>query len=509
MRTSFNKEIKTALFGERGLTAYFSNFGFDQVSLSILETTIRKNTPPDIEERLREMLRLRLTNPSAQSGQLELSFQLTPYYLIRVLGVLGKVSEWPEELVTAFKEKGLNPENYQAGKDSGKLWDQYVVPLEVLQAARSQIPTPQSPIQPSGRDIRYEKRFAPSPPDNPTEYKDIGLVHRYPGTLLVLPTTSCLGHCMGCFRTDFVSNKEERVNKDTTVDKAIRYFVTHNRTAEKGINDFLLSGGDPFMLPLDIVNDIFSKILHDQEVAGLGAADLTEFRRELKYLRVDTKALVFDSDLYLNNPAFKTMLEFIRDNARANHINVEFVLSIHHPAEITEELRQLVYLIKDHGITVGQQAPINSVNCDANILRDLMGKLSELGIKSNKFLMMRGGMEESAGLGIDFGTALTEARKAAELGFVGTNNQIRITCSHATGKWLVSEITNGDEHLIHLQRVRSPRAEVVLHEQYRQIPDSFCVDWESGSKATWIDDIFEQIGVPKIKVEPANSIDRA
>lgn len=69
-----------------------------------------------------------------------------------------------------------------------------------------------------------------------------GITHRYPNRVLLKPTGQCPVHCRFCFRRDQLSTSQKELSKDE-LDTALAYI--HE---QKGVNEVILTGGDPLML---------------------------------------------------------------------------------------------------------------------------------------------------------------------------------------------------------------------------------------------------------------------
>lgn len=84
------------------------------------------------------------------------------------------------------------------------------------------------------RDPLHEERQSPVP----------GLVHRYPNRVLFLVTALCSTYCRYCTRSRMVGNFSDYHLNRAQWEAALDYIRAHSE-----INDVLLSGGDPLVLP--------------------------------------------------------------------------------------------------------------------------------------------------------------------------------------------------------------------------------------------------------------------
>ena len=77
-----------------------------------------------------------------------------------------------------------------------------------------------------------EARYQPCP----------GIIHRYPGKLLVIPTLACASHCRFCFRK---GGKVKHLSQEES-DRALDYI-----RKDQSIRDVIITGGEPLILSDD------------------------------------------------------------------------------------------------------------------------------------------------------------------------------------------------------------------------------------------------------------------
>jgi lysine 2,3-aminomutase len=170
-----------------------------------------------------------------------------------------------------------------------------------------------------------------------------GIVHRYPGKLLFLPTLKCFGHCRFCFR----SNQRIKMLGRKQLDAALSYI--QRRT---DIREVLVTGGDPLTLPIDILEEI---------LATIHAIDHVEI------IRIGTRALSYAPQVI--TPQLVEML--------ARYKPVFMSLSFVHPDEISPYCEQKLNLLADSGIVMLQQGPIlKGVNDNPHVLKQMYEKLA-------------------------------------------------------------------------------------------------------------------------------------
>ncbi len=178
-----------------------------------------------------------------------------------------------------------------------------------------------------------------------SEYQPVeGIVHRYPGKLLFLPTLKCFGHCRFCFR----SGRRIRMLGREQLNAALNYIKTRT-----DVREVLVTGGDPLTLPLENLEEILS---------ALHAMDHVEI------IRIGTRALAYAPHVITDE-----MVAML-----AKYKPVFLSLSFVHPDEITPFCEQKLNLLADSGIVMLQQGPmLKGINDDAKVLKQLYEKLSK------------------------------------------------------------------------------------------------------------------------------------
>jgi lysine 2,3-aminomutase len=170
-----------------------------------------------------------------------------------------------------------------------------------------------------------------------------GIVHRYPGKLLFLPTLQCFGHCRFCFRS---GHRVKALSREK-IDIAIDYI---SRRTE--IREVLVTGGDPLVLPLPVLEEIVAKI---------------RAIRHVEIIRIGTRALAYAPGVI--TPELVSLL--------ARYKPVFLSLSFVHPAEVTPYCEEKLNLLADSGIVMLQQGPIlKGINDDAVVLKKMYEKLA-------------------------------------------------------------------------------------------------------------------------------------
>lgn len=201
-------------------------------------------------------------------------------------------------------------------------------------------------VVPSAKElIKYEDDAAVDVHVDESKYQPVeGIIHRYPGKLLFLPTLKCFGHCRFCFRSE---HRVKMLGRDK-LNAAFKYI--QDRT---DIREVLVTGGDPLTLPLEDLEEI---------LATLHAIDHVEI------IRLGTRALAFAP--HVITPELVAMI--------AKYKPVFMSLSFVHPDEITPYCEDKLNMLADAGIVMLQQGPLlKGVNDDSQVLKQMYEKLAK------------------------------------------------------------------------------------------------------------------------------------
>ena len=151
-----------------------------------------------------------------------------------------------------------------------------------------------------------------------------GLVHRYPDRVLMLINTQCASYCRFCTRSRLVGDPHQQFNSQS-YQAQIDYIA-----ANPVIRDVLLSGGDPLILPQQVLESILQRLRDIPHV---------------EVIRIGTRVPIFlpmriDQDLC-------SMLRKYHPLWVNIHVN--------HPKEITPEAKGAFSRLADAGIPLGSQ----------------------------------------------------------------------------------------------------------------------------------------------------------
>lgn len=199
------------------------------------------------------------------------------------------------------------------------------------------------------------------------ELRDDGSV-RFHGRILWTISRYCATYCRFCFRGRMVglpahapaTTRETLAQKPflTTEDmeKVMNFLDEHHE-----INEVILSGGDPLVVPEQYLSGIMARLNKRQE-KGL-----------LDILRIHTRAPV-TNPAHLRDWHYRTLASI-----RRPHI----VLHINHPAELTPEVRAVVQRLQDEtgAFLFSQSVLLAGVNDAVETLYDLFTTLTKYGIR--------------------------------------------------------------------------------------------------------------------------------
>ncbi|MFZ5446956.1 MAG: KamA family radical SAM protein [Myxococcota bacterium] len=204
---------------------------------------------------------------------------------------------------------------------------------------------PMCPVRQQAIPVKAEARVRPGEladplgedPRRPVE----AIVHKYPDRVLFLATDTCSVYCRHCTRRRITKGGEAELTK-SQLQLGLDYIREH---AE--IRDVLISGGDPFLLSDERLEEI---------LAPLRAIPHVEM------IRIGTRMPVT-----LPMRVTESLAKLLR-----RHAPLFVVTHFNHPKEITPEARRACELLVDHGVPVENQAVLlRRVNSEARIIREL------------------------------------------------------------------------------------------------------------------------------------------
>src|SRR5512139_1485516 len=178
-----------------------------------------------------------------------------------------------------------------------------------------------------------------------------GITHRYPDRVLMLVTTQCASYCRYCTRSRIVGNPMETFSR-SEFEQQINYIRKNPQ-----IRDVIISGGDPLILPVKILEEILACLREIEHV---------------EIIRIGTRVPVF---LPMR---ITTELTEMLQKYHPLWMNIH----VNHPNEVSAELVEAADLLTRAGIPLGNQTVLLAgVNDCVHIQRDLIHKLLQARIR--------------------------------------------------------------------------------------------------------------------------------
>ena len=173
-----------------------------------------------------------------------------------------------------------------------------------------------------------------------------GLIHRYPDRALVIATSACSVYCRHCTRKR-VTGQREGVISPADLDEIIAYLRSH-----PAIRDVIISGGDPFTLATEVLEEVVSAV---RSVASVDIIRIGTRTPVTLPMRIDAE------------------LAEMLSRYHPVYVNTHF----NHPAELTEESIRACTLLADSGIPLGNQSVLlRGVNDSPRIPRKPLSRPS-------------------------------------------------------------------------------------------------------------------------------------
>lgn len=254
----------------------------------------------------------------------------------------------PEELFGILK---LDPKDLGAAKLASK---NFALKVPRSYVARMEVGNPNDPllrqILPLGDELLARPGYTQDPLEEQQANPHPGLIHKYPGRVLLIVTGSCAINCRYCFRRHF-PYEDNRPNRDSW-QQALSYIAK-----DESIQEVIFSGGDP-----------------------LGTSDanllwLTQQIDEIKHV----KRLRVHSRLPIVLPARidEACLEWLA----GERFQSSMVVHCNHPNELNYEVAEALARLKSAGVTLlNQSVLLKGVNDDYATLKELSEKLFSFGV---------------------------------------------------------------------------------------------------------------------------------
>ena len=257
-----------------------------------------------------------------------------------------------------------------------------------------------------------------------------GLQHKYSPTALILSTSRCAAYCRYCFRKRLVgSSTGEIIEK---FDEAVNYINQH-----KEITNVLISGGDPLILPTEMIDNFLGKLFAIEH---------------LHFMRIGTKIPVIFPDRILQDESLLSVLKKYSTPKKRLYISTQF----NHPRELTEKsIRSINKLLRRSIIINNQTVLLKGVNDDPEIIADLQNKLSGIGIIPYYIFQCRPVKRVKQSFQVPLYKGWMIVSKAKHK-LNGHSKRFRYVMSHRTGKIEILGIID-DEMYFRFHEARDPK----------------------------------------------------
>lgn len=275
-----------------------------------------------------------------------------------------------------------------------------------------------------------------------------GLEHKYRDAALLLVNNVCGAYCRFCFRKRlFTQDNDETIND---ISKAVEYISMHPE-----INNIVLSGGDSLIMSTGRLEQI---------IQPLAAID------HVRVIRIGSKMVAFNPFRILNDP---TLPELIRRYTRPDK-RIYLMAHFNHPRELTKEAMGAISLMQQAGATTLNQSPmLRGVNDNPEVIAQLFGRLSSLGVVPYYLFICRPTAGNKSFV-VPIEEALTILEQARSK-LSGIACSARLCMSHKSGK---IEVIGKYRNQIIFRRHRSPNL-----SRYGEV-----LMFPSDPEACWFDD---------------------
>ncbi|NKI20896.1 KamA family radical SAM protein [Paenibacillus dendritiformis] len=256
--------------------------------------------------------------------------------------------------------------------------------------------------------------------DEDTNYVVPGCQHKYGTTALLIVSEVCGAYCRYCFRKRLFRNDVKEAMSD--VNPGLAYIAEHPE-----INNVLLTGGDSLILATPKLRMILERLRAIPHV---------------QIIRLGSKMPVFNPmRIYEDNALLETIREFSSADKR-----IYVMAHVNHPREITAEAKRGFEALHQAGAIVVNQTPVlRGINDNADVLGELLDKLSWAGVTPYYFFINRPVAGNS-----EFVLPLKEVYRLVEEAKAktsGLGKRVRLSMSHTSGKIEILAIENGKAYL--------------------------------------------------------------
>jgi EF-P beta-lysylation protein EpmB len=272
---------------------------------------------------------------------------------------LPQPSTWQQELADAIREPAellrrlqLDPALLVEASDAAAAQAAAGFPLRVPQSyvRRMRRGDPADPlllqVLPIGRERQAVPGFGGDPLGEHAARRAPAMLQKYARRALLITTGACAVHCRYCFRRDY------DYSADPSLEAALETIG-----ADAGLEEIILSGGDPLVLSNRRLGDLLRKL---------------EAMPHIERLRIHTR-----TPIVLPSRVDDGLVELL------SSIRKTLVVVVHanHAAEIDEDVREAMRRLAAAGASLlNQSVLLRGVNDEATALRDLSKALFGAGV---------------------------------------------------------------------------------------------------------------------------------
>ncbi len=203
-------------------------------------------------------------------------------------------------------------------------------------------------VLPLADELRHVPGYRPDPVDDAAAVRQPGLLQKYPGRVLMVTTPACAVHCRYCFRRHFDHAATPRTLADWQP-------AWEQIAADPTVQEVVLSGGDPLMLPDPRLDRLIGHL---------------EAIPHLRRLRLHTRLPIVIP---------QRVTDELVTCLRASRLTPIVVVHVNHAAELDDAVAQAVTRLVGAGIPVlNQSVLLRGVNDALDTLAALSLRLLEL-----------------------------------------------------------------------------------------------------------------------------------
>lgn len=205
-------------------------------------------------------------------------------------------------------------------------------------------------ILPISDELKIYNGFSNDPVGDLKAVKQVGVLHKYHGRVLLINTGACAIHCRYCFRRNFPYADLQLSKQQET--QAIDVI-----SQDETIEEVILSGGDPLVLNDARLASLFEKLNAISTV---------------KRIRIHTRLPIVQPERITQE-----LLDILKKSTK----RIVLVVHCNHANEIDNDVAKACEKLKSANVTLlNQSVLLQGVNDDATILCELSERLFEIGV---------------------------------------------------------------------------------------------------------------------------------